>query len=270
MNNEDFFVSVIIPVYNGEKFIAGAIANIREQNYAPLEIIIVDDGSTDGTADIVSQFRGSVRYIYQPNRGPAAARNKGIKAASGNVIAFLDVDDLWSRNKLKEEVSYLEANPSVEIVQGLIQEFEIDTTTDEELLFKDLSKPYNFINIGSAIYRKPVFDKVGLFDETFRFNEDTDWFFRAWENNISKAVLNEVSLYYQKHDGNMTKEIGLVESGFVRLFKNHLDRCRKKGDFAATPKGGLRSLSEYIGWAKLDEDGEQGNMKREHNDDVSA
>lgn len=253
MTQENYFVSVIIPVCNGEKFVARAIANVQEQNYYQLEIIVVDDGSTDDTADIVSQFSNSIRYIYQSNRGPAASRNKGIKAASGNVIAFLDVDDLWSRNKLTIQINYLRANPVVEIVQGLIQEFDIDAKRDEELLFRELSKPYNFINVGSAIYQKSVFGKVGLFDETLRFNEDTDWFFRAWENNISKAVLNEVTLYYQKHDGNMTKEIGLVESGFVRLFKKHLDRCRKNGDFAAIPKGGLRSLSEYIGWAKLDE-----------------
>jgi glycosyltransferase involved in cell wall biosynthesis len=253
VNHEDIFVSVIIPVYNGERFIDGVIKNVQEQDYAPLEIIIIDDGSTDGTADAVASFRDKIRCIHQENRGPAAARNRGINMSSGNVIAFLDVDDLWPRNKVKRQVSFLEDNPCVEIVQGLIQEFALYTPIDpEKVPLKASSKTYNFINLGCAVFRKSVFDKVGLFDETLRFNEDTDWFFRAWENNIAKIVLKEVSLFYRKHDGNMTRDVGLVESGFVRLFKKHLDRCRAKG---ITPSGGLHSLSHYIGWANLAERG---------------
>ncbi len=251
MSREDIFVTVIIPIFNGERFIEGVIKNVREQDYAPLEIIIIDDGSTDSTADAVASFRDNIRYIHQENRGPAAARNRGINMSSGNVIAFLDVDDLWPRNKVKRQVSFLQDNPRVEIVQGLIQEFALNIPIEpEKVPLKASSKPYNFINLGCASFRKSVFDKVGLFDETLHFNEDTDWFFRAWENNIAKSVLNEVSLFYRKHAGNMTGNVGLVESGFVRLFKKHLDRCRAKG---TTPSGGLNSLSWYIGWPNLAE-----------------
>lgn len=263
MNQEQFFVSVIIPVYNGEKFLASAIKNVLEQNYQPLEIIVVDDGSNDGTAHIAAQFNNYVCYVYQSNRGPAAARNRGIQLATGNLIAFLDVDDLWSKNKLNLQISYLNANPSIEIVQGLIQELQLFTsaTDNNVLVFQESSNPYDFINLGSAIYRKSVFNKVGLFDESLRYNEDTDWFFRAWENNISKFVLDEVTLFYRKHDGNMTNEENSSNSGFVMLFKKHLDRCRQKGNSQNQPPEGLRSLSDYIGWSGLEAKREKGKQR---------
>jgi len=254
MNRESLFVTVIIPVYNGENFIAGAIKNILEQNYASLEIIIIDDGSTDGAAEVITGFNKHVRYVYQPNRGPAAARNRGIRIASGDVIAFLDVDDRWSRNALHRQARYLASNPSVDIVQGLIQKMRFDAPAEDgELIFKPSSSPYRFINLGSALYRKSVFDKVGLFDETLRYNEDTDWFFRAWEHNISKAVLDEVTLFYRIHDGNMTHGVNLPHSGLIPLFKKHLERCRLRGGLQTTPRSGLRSLSEYIGWSGMEE-----------------
>ena len=80
--------------------------------------IVVDDGSTDATTDIAADYRNAVCYVYQPNVGPSAARNRGIKLAQGDLIAFLDVDDLWSVNKLNRQAEYLLANPTVEIVQG--------------------------------------------------------------------------------------------------------------------------------------------------------
>ncbi len=97
MTNNDFFVSVIIPVYNGDAYLLDAVDSIQRQHYKPLEIIIIDDGSTDSTAEIAADLRGDVRYVYQPNSGPSAARNKGLRMARGEVIGFLDVDDLWCR-----------------------------------------------------------------------------------------------------------------------------------------------------------------------------
>lgn len=235
-------VSVIIPVYNGEKYLAAAIENVHKQDYHPLEIIVVDDGSTDGTAEVAAQFKDSIRYIYQSNSGPAAARNRGIKIAKGDVIAFLDSDDLWSDDKLKLQVSYLADNPAVEIVQGLIQQIELSKSKDEAV-----SPNYQFINLGSAVYRKAVFEKIGLFDETLRYGEDVDFFLRAWENNILKVVLERVTLFYRKHNDNMTQGKKLVELGFVRVYKKHLDRCRQKGNFTRSPE--LPPLNQYIGEA---------------------
>lgn len=248
MNNKEFFVSAIVPVYNGEQFLAEAIQNILNQNYQPLEIIVVDDGSTDKTAEVAARFKDSIHYVYQPNSGPSAARNRGLRMAKGNAIAFLDADDLWSDNKLDFQVSYLAAHPSVDIVQGLIQQMRLSQLDNhEELIFKQAYTPYNFVNIGSAIYRKSVFDKIGFFDETLSYGEDTDWFIRAWENGVSKVVLEEVTLFYRKHQDNMTLGKNLVELSFVRIFKKYLDRCRKRGISPTSSLPGMPNINEYLG-----------------------
>lgn len=241
-------VSVIIPVYNGEQFLAQAIESVLDQSYKEIEIIVVDDGSTDNTAQIANSFQENIRYTYQSNSGPSAARNHGIKIAKGEAIAFLDIDDMWSQDKLEIHASYLAANPSVDIVQGLIQQITIsEEQLKNQASFEIASQPYQFINLGSAMYRKLVFDKIGLLDETLKYAEDFDWFLRAWENNISKVVLDRVMLFYRKHDGNMTKGKQLVDLGFVRIYKKHLDRCREKGNFTRSPE--LPPLIEYIGTA---------------------
>lgn len=222
-------LSVIMPVYNGEAFLAEAIRHVLAQQYHPLEFIVVDDGSTDDTADIAAVFSDHIRYVRQPNQGPAAARNRGIEIAQGEFLAFLDVDDLWGDSILHRLVGYLEAHPEVGIAQGLIQQMHLVRTNSKShpKIFMPVSEPYQFINIGSAVYRKTVFDKVGLFDPDLRDNEDTDWFVRAWEHNVPKAVLPEVVMFYRKHDCNMTLEQrGLVYFGLLKIYKRRIDRMR--------------------------------------------
>jgi glycosyltransferase involved in cell wall biosynthesis len=225
---EQKLVTVIIPVYNGEQFLAEAINHVLRQDYQPLEIIVVDDGSTDNTGKVAAKFQDIIHYIYQQNAGPSAARNCGLKAAQGDLITFLDVDDLWSEGKLKVQTEYLVNHPDIGIVQGLIQQMVLlDINQGAQPLFKPIYQPYQFINLGSGVYRKSVFEKIGFFDETLKYGEDVDWFIRAWENGISKVVLEEVSLFYRQHNNNMTKGQNLVNLGFVRIFKKHLDRLRK-------------------------------------------
>lgn len=241
-------VSVIIPVFNGASFLARAVENVQAQDYAPIEIIVVDDGSTDNTAEIAAGYSGVVNYIYQPNAGPSAARNCGIKLAQGTMIAFLDVDDLWSQNKLKKQTAYLQASPTTEIVQGLIQRVRlIESGPPDKSHFEPLSAPYNYINIGSALYRKSVFDKVGLFDETLRDNEDTDWYIRAWENGISKVVLKAVTLFYHQHNTNMSHDQALVNYGLTKLIKKHLDRLRDDPAYRMKMKDQSQPVTKYLG-----------------------
>ncbi|WP_146131608.1 glycosyltransferase [Merismopedia glauca] len=239
-------VTVILPVYNGEKFLAEAIQNIKEQNYQSLEIIVIDDGSTDKTAEVAAQFHDEIRYVYQSNQGPAAARNQGSKLAQGEVITFLDVDDLWADNMLLDFTDYLITHPDVEIVQGLIQQMQLDEkTTDEDApVFKPVFQPYQFINLGSALYRKSAFDKVGLFDLTLRDSDDTDWFVRAWEQNITKVVIPKTVLFYRKHDRNITRKQDSGPFSLIKLYKRHIDRVQTQGIQNPSP---VISLSNYCG-----------------------
>ncbi|MBE9060368.1 glycosyltransferase family A protein [cf. Phormidesmis sp. LEGE 11477] len=263
-------VSVVLPVYNGERFLLGALKNIQSQQYEPVEIIVVDDGSSDRTADIVSQFEREtsqrVHYFYQNNKGPSAARNQGLKLAKGEAIAFLDVDDLWPENKLNRQVGYLAAHPDVDIVQGLIQRMQAkispvdqikDRSTDSTdrpspLLFEPVFDPYPFINLGSCVYRRSVFDTVGLFDEALWDNEDTDWFTRAWELNIQKVLLPEVSLFYRKHDENMTlAQKNLVHYGLLKIYKRRIDRLRSQPQLAESIEAQSATWTDYMGFSTV-------------------
>jgi hypothetical protein len=149
---------------------------------------------------------------------------------------------------LKTQVHYLVEHPDVEIVQGLIQQMELVQPGDGEAVrFVEIHAPYNYINLGSALYRTSVFETVGLFDESMKYGEDVDWFFRAWENGISKVLINQIGLFYRKHHQNMTAGKRLVEVGFVKIFKKHLDRYRQSGKPVNQSRTVGPGISQYIG-----------------------
>jgi glycosyltransferase involved in cell wall biosynthesis len=243
---EQYYVSAIIPVYNGEHFLARAINNILSQQHHPLEIIIIDDGSTDNTAKIAESYPNTI-YYFQENTGPAAARNQGIKLAKGNVTAFLDVDDLWSDHKLAIQLQCLEENLDVEIVQGLIQKVKYLALKTGEILSSHFYEPYQHSLLGSSIYRSSVFEKVGLFDESMMYGEDVDWYIRAWENNIVKKVIPETTLFYHLHKGGMTCGKNIREKGLFHIYKRYLDRLRANSTLTNAPVKPSIKIGEYIG-----------------------
>lgn len=219
-------VSVIIPVYNCDRYLAEAIESVLKQTYQHIEVIVVDDGSIDKTALIAASFNDSIHYIYQPNSGPAVARNRGLRTARGNVISFLDADDLWPTNKLQLQLAYLTNNPSVEIVLGRTQFMQLTSIVDGIHKFEELSYPRLFLNLGSAIFRKTVFDQVGLLEEALFYSEDVDWFNRAREVNVSIVAHQEVVLFYRQHQYNMTSNKLVNELNVLKVLKKSLERRR--------------------------------------------
>lgn len=194
-------ISVIIPVFNGEKFIKNLLEHLNTQQYTPFEVIVVDDGSTDTTAQIVQSF-SHVRYTFQENAGPAAARNSGLNLTKGEFIAFLDCDDLWSETHLKSLIQHFKANNELGIVEGLIQELTLKNQQ-----FEAIEAPHFNCLLGSCIIRKSTFDTIGDFDEELLFCEDVDWFTRAWENNVKIKRISNISLFYRRHEHNMTNDL---------------------------------------------------------------
>jgi glycosyltransferase involved in cell wall biosynthesis len=232
-------VSVIMPVYNGERFLREALESIRHQNYEPLEIIVVDDGSTDNTAKIIASYGNWIRYVRQENAGPAAARNRGLALAGGKLVAFLDADDLWPEGKLALQVERLINDPKLDIVLGRIQYVELPGAAHVEIPFESSEKTLTGIHLGCGIYRKSVFDKVGGFDETLRISEDQDWFLRAREVNISVVILKETTLIYRLHSNNLTRNFTFRDSRLGIVIRKSLERRRKLG------LGKLRQWSYY-------------------------
>lgn len=244
METFPFFVSAIIPVYNGEAFLADAVETIRQQNYQPLEIIVVDDGSTDNTRRIAEGLKGDLHYVYQPNSGLPAARNRGLNEAGGDVFAFLDVDDLWSRDKLERQVSLLSHASSADIVIGHTQIMMLTGVVEGRYAFRKWRDPVLALSVGSALFRRSVFDTVGRFDETQRYCDDWDWFMRAREYGVSMLVHREVTQFYRRHDRNMTNDENLGNHYLIRMLKKSLDRRRQNIDSQAESLPSLSSFGE--------------------------
>jgi glycosyltransferase involved in cell wall biosynthesis len=226
-------VSVIIPVFNGEAFLREAVQSVLDQKYSPVEIIVVDDGSTDGTANVARSLPENVRYLRQSNQGPAAARNRGIEHARGSLIAFTDADDLWPPAKLELQLPCLIKDPAIEIVMGRIQQVLLSGTVNGQTQSEEFGEPAFSVNLGSAVIRKSVFDRVGLFDETMRYSEDVDWFMRAREGGAAIMTIDAVTLFYRQHEQNMTRGKSTSELNVLKALKRSLDRRREREGFAS-------------------------------------
>ncbi|PKN53282.1 MAG: hypothetical protein CVU55_01285 [Deltaproteobacteria bacterium HGW-Deltaproteobacteria-13] len=220
-------VSVIIPVFNGEHFIQEAVDNVLSQKYPALEMIIINDGSTDGTDAAIKNLPADIRYFTQDNNGPAAARNKGIRDASGEFIVFLDADDLWPENNLNIMVDEMLRNPDMEVIRGYAQLMEVNKASGRYEYVGNPKESFPHY-IGAAIYRKSAFEKVGLFDPALRFGEDSDWFIRAAEMSLPVKRLEETSLYVRRHGGNMTEGRNMLELNVMKVFKKSLERRRMR------------------------------------------
>lgn len=239
-------ISVIVPVYNGSKFVSAAVESIRRQNYSPLEIIIVDDGSTDDTKKISMSLGSGINYAYQRNSGPASARNKGLELASGEIIGFLDVDDLWPANKLNIQLAHFTADPMIEVVMGRTQYVKLPGAPDIDIQFEGPENTLAYINLGSGLFKKSVFDKVGNFDESLLYCEDHDWFLRARELGVSIKILKQITLYYRVHAQSMSHNEDLSKQYIylIKALKKSLDR-RRKANNGEAPK--------LTGWFAFDE-----------------
>ena len=230
-------VSVVIPVFNGERFLREVVQSVLDQKYSPVEIIVVDDGSTDGTAAVARSLGETVRYLRQTNQGPAAARNRGIERAQGSLIAFADADDLWPSEKLELQLPYLINDMAIEIVMGRIQQVRLSKTVNGQTQAEEFAEPAFSVNLGSAVIRKSVFERVGLFDETMRYSEDVDWFMRAREAGAAIVAIDAVTLLYRQHEENMTRGKSTTELNVLKALKRSLDRRRQHtGVASALPR----------------------------------
>ncbi|MHC4268334.1 MAG: glycosyltransferase family 2 protein [Planctomycetota bacterium] len=219
-------ISVIIPAYNTGRYLGEALISVFEQDYKPIEVIVVDDGSTDNTAVVARSFK-NVIYAYQLNRGPSVARNTGLAMANGDVIAFLDADDFWPQGKLNIQVARLLSDPKIEIVLGRIQCRGLFTARERKVRFEGPDNTMINICLGSGIFKKSVFEKVGYFDETLRYYEDHDWFLRAREHGISIVILRQITLYNRLHADSMSRH-RITDDSFIKVIKKSLDRRRRQ------------------------------------------
>ncbi len=225
MNSLKF--SVIIPVYNGKKFLEAAILSVLDQDFYPLEIIVVDDGSTDNTVEVIKKFGNKIRYYYQDHGGVASARNRGVALAKGEFISFIDADDLWFADKLKSQFNLFHENSDLGVVIGLLKKFQYSENDELNSSFESKNTKGEFaLSLGCSLIRASVFEKAGNFDESMKFGEDIDWFLRVIEGGVKISVLNESIYLYRIHDNNMTHDVKNTNLYLLKAYKKSLDRRR--------------------------------------------
>lgn len=221
--------SVVIPVFNGGKYLRDAIAGVLSQDVYALEIIIVDDGSTDDTAKIATGFGGSIRYHYQANKGAGAARNQGVAMTRGDFIAFLDADDLWTENKLKQQCAAFAADSDLDMVFGHIQQFYSPELTVEERA--GIGMPVEIMpgyHAGAMLVRREAFHRVGFFNPALRIGEFIDWYTRAMEKKLKNIMLPEVVMKRRIHRTNLGVSCRRQRVGYIHALKAALDRRRSE------------------------------------------
>jgi glycosyltransferase involved in cell wall biosynthesis len=224
-------VSVIVPVYNGERYLAEALASAIGQTYRPIEIIVVDDGSTDDSGAIARRFGAPVRYDSQSHAGIGAARNRGVELSFGRYLAFLDSDDLWTKDKLARQMAALRADPALDIVFGYARQFySPELTAEERNKIYCPPEPMAGYYAGTMLIARMAFDRAGRFDTSWRVGEFIDWYARALKAGLKSALLPDVAAERRLHRVNQ----GVIERGaqsdFLRILKNALDRRRAAGD----------------------------------------
>jgi len=229
MSDSRPLVSVIVPVYNGAAFLGEAIESVFAQDYAPLEVVVVDDGSTDGSAELAEAYDG-VRVIRQLNAGPSATRNTGVAHTTGDVIAFLDADDVWPTGRLTRLLDALASSPSLDVVIG-----QLEMVVAENGTFRSLMPPQFGFQFGTALIRRSLFETVGLIDEDLRFSEDVDWFMRAREAGVQIGQIHEVVLLYRQHSDSLTATPDDDDFGLALALKRSLDRRRATNPTAVPP-----------------------------------
>ena len=218
-------LSVIIPAYNRAAYLGAAIDSVLAQVPRPVEVIVVDDGSTDASPAIARAYGPSVRLIRQAHAGIGAARNRGLEAAGGEIIGWLDSDDLWPPGSVACRLETLDRRPEVEVVHGRTQMFvSAEVEPDERARLICPSEPQPGYLAGAMLVRRSVLDRVGGFDVDLHTGEFIDWWLRCRSHGVAEQAITEVVLYRRLHAGNHTRA---DRSGYARVIHAHLLRQRR-------------------------------------------
>ena len=210
-SGDNFKISVVIPAYNCASHIEETLASVLSQTAAPYEILVINDGSTDNTAEVVSKYP-QVKLINKPNQGPSETRNRGILESTGNWIAFLDSDDMWHTQKLEKVEKHIRENPDTDMISTA---FYIGNGKDwtqitprrlynpQDSFFMQLYRR-SFIATSSVVIKKDILLKAGSFDTKLLVAEDLDLYLRVALMNAKFHYIKEHLLYYRSHGDSIT------------------------------------------------------------------
>jgi glycosyltransferase involved in cell wall biosynthesis len=220
-------VSVVIPVHNGERYLAPSIQSVLDQGHAALELVVIDNGSTDATAAVAGTF-SSVRYFHLADKGLCKALNYGLDRCRGAFLGFLDADDLWSPNRLAVQLGAFVRDPALEMVFGHVEQFispELEESAKAKLSIRDKRLPGRYR--GSMLIRKESFWRVGPFEPSIEYGEFIDWYMRAADCKIRELMLPDVVNLRRIHGANLGYAERNRRVEYARVLKRGLDRRRR-------------------------------------------
>lgn len=220
----DANVSVIIPVYNAEPWLAATIESVLDQSRPPCQVIVVDDGSTDQSAAIACRYLPHIQLVQQPNAGCAHARNRGVALATGEYLAFLDADDYWTSEKLALQLAAFQQTPSLEAVFGqLKQSCTMATAQPDGVAFgMDVQDGYN---LDTILIRQQAFHRIGGFDPTIPLTNAVEWLWRARRLGLVSQILPETVAWRRIHGANMSiRQRPQVQAEYFRLIRTMRQR----------------------------------------------
>ena len=268
-------VSVIIPAYNAEKSIAETLDSVFAQTYRPIEILVVDDGSTDKTAETIKEYQTSkanrtnktnLTYIHQHNSGPSKARNTGIKAAKREYIAFLDADDLWTKDKLEKQIRLFKKDPGIDVIFTDVKITRFKEGGIEEVLMfqkKELNKEFfgheyivinplkkllnlNFIPTSSVVAKRTCFDRDIFFNEARRYAEDWElWLKMSLCFNF--AYVDEVCVYKKEKGSGLSADASEMILSMIEVIESFIKK--RDGDKYSKDKFHVKHLKDTYKWA---------------------
>ncbi|RUX46546.1 glycosyltransferase family 2 protein [Mesorhizobium sp. M4A.F.Ca.ET.020.02.1.1] len=235
-------LSVIMPVHNREKYVGAALRSLlRQRDRADLDIIVIDDGSIDGSVEVVRSMMSEascIRLFQQPNMGVTKARNAGLRRLlpQTGFVSFLDSDDISPAGRFKDDLALFETDPGLDLTYSLMT---LADNLDDETLEPAADShcvTVRGIHLSAGIFTRRLVDRIGDFDTDFSQAEDTDYLLRTFESGPNYVMPDTVGLYYRRHPGNMTREPDIPRREFMRALHKSMKRRRADPSLCAIDK----------------------------------
>jgi glycosyltransferase involved in cell wall biosynthesis len=236
--------SILVPAYNVERYVSQAVQSALSQTYGPVQVIVVNDGSSDGTAEALAPYMDEIVYVDQPNTGLAGTRNRALREATGDYVALLDADDLWMPTRLERMISYLEEHPDVGFVTSdayFMQEEDPSTVRYYEYYdFLLQGDPFgvgdqrywilfhNFV-MGMTVVRRELFERHGNFEESLGTSEDWDLWIRFIHGGERAGLVHEPLCYYRLRSDSLSKDLHRIHNDSVRVIERAVIRLGPQG-----------------------------------------